>query len=278
MARKIDFPKPWEGTHFDEVTDVGLNAIQSQIMARLKSRSKGVAAVEAFPDRGVKYRNLNNRSVFLVRWDGSDYGQMRDVGLVVSERTLRWTIIIGAHSLGWSYGQKGEYGAYQLIELARRALMGFFTDGASRRLYPMTEVYREEQEGSVWWYECIYAHSVLATQEHEMPNFPLLTQVKFLEQADQTIKSAASAAFTFDLNNHVTLGQENVSGVIVENSDQSVTYKIKTDYTLDTVKGIVTRVPTGSIGDSATVQVSFAYAEVVTVIDSGGRAPMAPTN
>jgi hypothetical protein len=87
------------------------------------------------------------------------------------------------------------------------------------------------------------------------------------------------ALLTFSGNpNVITLGQGNISSVIVMSSNLTIIYVNGTDYTVDTVNGIITRLTTGGIANNATVAVSYNYSDVVTALASGGNVPFAPNN
>jgi hypothetical protein len=66
--------------------------------------------------------------------------------------------------------------------------------------------------------------------------------------------------------------------VVVKSADRSQTYVLGTDYAVDTVNGIVTRLVNGAITPGATVAISYAYGDVVTASASGGSAPLWPQN
>ena len=55
----------------------------------------------------------------------------------------------------------------------------------------------------------------------------------------------AATAFTFNSQGTINLGHMGVSNVVVSSNPAGTTYAATTDYTLDSVNGVVTLVPTG---------------------------------
>ena len=66
----------------------------------------------------------------------------------------------------------------------------------------------------------------------------------------------------------ISLGHMGVSQVVVTSDPAGTTYAAGTDYTLDAVNGVVTRVAGGQINAGATVLASFHYADPSKVLDS----------
>ena len=64
------------------------------------------------------------------------------------------------------------------------------------------------------------------------------------------------------------LGKPGVSNVVVKSKDGTTTYVKGTDYTVNAVEGVVTRLATGSIAAGASVKVSFTYADPSKVLPS----------
>jgi uncharacterized protein len=79
---------------------------------------------------------------------------------------------------------------------------------------------------------------------------------------DPTVHKTAvpEAAATFDSDGVITLGQYGLSGVTVKSSDGVTTYASGVDYTLDAVKGTITRIATGAIVGN-TVKVAYTHAD-----------------
>ena len=69
------------------------------------------------------------------------------------------------------------------------------------------------------------------------------------------------AAKTFDSNGLISLGHNGITGLTVKSADGTTSYAAGTDYTLDAVKGTITRLATGTIAAAATVKVACSYAD-----------------
>jgi hypothetical protein len=274
---------PWTGEQFVPPTKVDLETIQNQIVERLKIRMRTGVTVEAFPDRGPKYRLTNQRAAVLIRYDSSRYGNFYGMGDVAQERTIQWSIQLLVRNLGWNFGETGNLGVYQLIEDIRLALTGWWIPGMGQRLHPLTDTYRNLDEG-VWWWEAIYAHLVMAIQESDELQTPPLKRATLLLNggagARLTVRSTAGT-YQFDAMDVIELGHLNVSGVVVKSMDQFVTYVPIVDYAIDSVNGKLLRTPSGNIAPAAQVLVAFDYAEAVETYspsEGGGPSPTSPDN
>lgn len=62
--------------------------------------------------------------------------------------------------------------------------------------------------------------------------------------------------FTF-AGDQIELLQTYIKDVVVKSQDKQTTYAAATDYSVDSVTGIITRIPTGAIAGGATVNVSY---------------------
>lgn len=62
--------------------------------------------------------------------------------------------------------------------------------------------------------------------------------------------------FTF-ASDQIDLSQTYIKDVVVKSQDEQTTYTAATDYSVDSVTGIITRIPTGAIAGDATVNVSY---------------------
>lgn len=72
----------------------------------------------------------------------------------------------------------------------------------------------------------------------------------------------------FSDDDTLLLGRPGVSEVVVTSADGATTYVLGTDYTVDQVEGVVTRLAAGSIATGAAVKVSFTYADPSKVLPS----------
>jgi len=83
--------------------------------------------------------------------------------------------------------------------------------------------------------------------------------------------AVAAAAQTFNAQGAINLGHMGISDVVVTSDPAGTTYVANTDYTVDTINGIITLIPTtsgGQIASGATVLVAFNYADPGKVTDS----------
>lgn len=64
------------------------------------------------------------------------------------------------------------------------------------------------------------------------------------------------------------LGRPGVSSVVLKSKDGATTYVLGTDYSVEPIEGVITRLATGAIPAGATVQRSFTYADPSKVLPS----------
>jgi hypothetical protein len=271
---------PWAGSTFNPPTALDIATIETAIVARLSAQVSGLE-IAHYPDRPESYRLTHRVGAALVRYDGATYGPLGDVAAVVQRRELKFAIRLMVRDLGWSFGGDAagpNPGAYALMETMRIALTGYQIGGCGK-IYPLRERFVErDQQGGVWVYESIFALTTMAVEPSVPDNFPQFVYGVAQEQGGQTNVAVAAAQYTFNGADQIAIGQGNIDNLVVANATGSITYTSGTDYSLDSVNGIVTRIATGAIAGSATVQIAYGYAEVVTVVASGGSAPTAPTN
>lgn len=73
-------------------------------------------------------------------------------------------------------------------------------------------------------------------------------------------------AKTFGTDNKLTLAHKGVNNVVVKNTGGTTTYVLDTDYSVDTITGVITRKTTGgNITAGQSVKVSYDYADVTKV-------------
>jgi phage tail sheath protein FI len=81
----------------------------------------------------------------------------------------------------------------------------------------------------------------------------------------------AATAFSFSSQGFINLGHMGVSNVVVTSNPAGTTYVVGTDYTLDSVNGVIASVPAGSgghIAAGASVLIAFKYADPSKVADA----------
>jgi len=91
-------------------------------------------------------------------------------------------------------------------------------------------------------------------------------------------ETVSSETATFGSNNRLTLNNPAILSLTVKSADNATTYAQGDDYTLDAVRGIVTRVPTGTIPPLASVKATYIYADpskvtaadIIGAVDAAG--------
>jgi len=271
---------PWAGQSYSPPTPLDIWTIESAIVAQLIARVTGIE-VAHFPDRPESYRMMHRVGAALVRYDGADYGRLIDTAAVVQERTLRFEITLMMRDLGWNYGGAPDGpspGAYTMIEGVRAALTGYRVPGCAK-CYPVRERFVErDKQGGVWIYAIVFALKTAAVEASSTDNYPTLVLATTQEQGGVTSVSVGTAAYTFNSSGAIQLPNGNVTAVALSNITSGVLYALGTDYTLDSVNGILARVTSGTLPQGATINVAYSYAEVVTAGTGGGSAPLAPRN
>jgi hypothetical protein len=216
-----------------------------------------------------------------VAWRGASYGALIDTAAVVQSRRLEFEITLLVRDLGWSFGgdpSGPNPGAYALLESIRAALTGLQLPGC-RKMYPLREqLLGRDPQGGVWTWSALYALETMALEASTQDNFPLFIKGTALEDGGQTVKAAVQAVYTFNAQNLIQLPVGNVSNMVVTAAGGGNPYLAGTDYTLDAVNGIITRLASGAIAAGATVNAAYIYADTVTAVAGGSSSPTAPTN
>jgi len=263
---------PWGGQSFSPPTPLDIATIEGAIVGQLQTQISAIEIVH-YPDRPEAYRMAHRVGAALVSYTGSTYGDLNDTGVIVQDRRLDFEVRLLARDLGWAYGGPASGtspGAYTLLEAIRAALTGFIIPGC-RKIYPVKERFVErDTQGGVFIYAINFAVWTVAVESQPTPNYPLFIKGLALEQAGQT-SATATAAVVFASNDTITLAADNVANLIVIGAGD-VTYILGTDYTLDSVNGIITRLASGAIAPGAAVNIAYSYADTVSVA-SGDTAP-----
>lgn len=71
---------------------------------------------------------------------------------------------------------------------------------------------------------------------------------------------AAETSKTFNADDQISLGHFGITALVVKSSDGNTTYVLDTDYTVDTINGVITR-KGSNIAAGATVKVAYTYAD-----------------
>jgi hypothetical protein len=271
---------PWAGQTFSPPTPLDIATIESAIAAQLRAQIDAIEDAQ-FPDKPAAYRLTHRIGAALVAWRATTYGALIDTAAVVQVRRLEFEVNLLVRDLGWSYGADPSGpspGAYALLEAIRAALTVWLIPGC-RKMFPLREQFLgRDPQGGVWTWSATYALETMALEASHEENFPLFIKGTALEEGGQTVRIAAVTAYTFNGQNTIQLPVGNVAGVVVTPSGGGTPYLAGTDYTVDTVNGVITQIAGGAIASGATVDVAYTYSEIVTAVAGGSAYPTAPTN
>ena len=286
MAALLD--SPWTGQNFSPATPLDIATIESLIVAQLQTflaAALGPQMIEVthFPDRPEAYELRHRIGTAMVIYQGGDYGPILDIGHVAQERTVEFAVGLRIRDLGWAFGGQPSAtspGAYQIIELARMALLGFQPNTGCTPMKAIREGFLDrDRQGGVWVYEIILATRTVVVENYQPPSYPLFIHGTANEEGGQTTFQVGIELLTFSGSpGSITLPQPNISALIVKSQNLATVYAAGTDYSLDNVNGIITRIAAGSIPANATVAVSYGYSDVVTALQSRGSSPFSPNN
>jgi len=171
---------PWAGQTFAPPTPLDIATVEAAIVARLKDSVGDQVAIEHFPDDPKRYRMTHRVGAILARFEGEQFGELEEAGIVLQERTVEWRMTVLVRDLGWSYGgQPGgpSPGAYQILDAIRAALTGFEIPGC-RKMYPIrSQAIGHDSQQGVWRFEATYRHKTVAIEPSTQDNFPILQKV-----------------------------------------------------------------------------------------------------
>jgi Gp37 protein len=274
MAATLD--GSWSGEQFSPPTPLDLATVESAIVAALGRALGNQLAVEHFPDKPESYRLTHRVGAALVTYRGATYGEMRDIGAIIQERRLEFEITVMVRDLGWAVGGQPDGtspGAYAILEAVRAALTGFQVPGA-RKMYPLSEKFLgRDREGGLWMYAIRFALVTVAVETSDAEDFPLFIKGIAQESGGQSTTTLGAAPYTFNAQDQIALANGNVLALSLT-SLAGVPYAEGTDYALDPVNGIITRLASGAIASGATVNVAYSYGEVA-IAGAGQSAPTA---
>lgn len=270
----------WAGQTFAPPTRLDIATIESAIAGQLREQISDIEVIQ-FPDKPSAYRLTHRIGAALVAWRGATYGSLNDTAAIVQVRRLEFEVALVVRDLGWSFGADPSGpspGAYTLLEAIRSLLTGFRVAGC-RKMYPLREAFLgRDPQGGAWMWSSMYALDTMALEASTVDNFPTFIKGTALEQGAQTTGDVPPADYTFDAQNLIQLPTANLSNVKVAPVDGSNAYIAGTDYTVDAINGIITRLSTGTIPAGATVVISYTYADTVTALADGSPFPTSPSN
>src|SRR5580658_2273187 len=269
----VVLPSPWMGQQFSPPTPIDVATIEAAIVARLQAMVTSIEVVH-FPDSPKNYRLTHRIGAALVVYRGSEYGRLVDTRSIIQERKMEFDVTVLARDLGWSVGGPPggtSPGAYALLEAIRAALTGYQIPGA-RKIYMVKDKFVDrDPEAGVWTYLLSLVLTTMAVEPSMTENFPLFIKGVALEEGGETTVTVGATQFTFNTQNLVQLPNQNIRALTVSVPAGSA-FILGTDYTLDSVNGIVTRLSSGAIATGATVDIAWSYSDVV-VATQGETSP-----
>lgn len=276
----VTLDTPWAGQAFSPPTPLDIASIESAIAAQLRAQVSGIDVVQ-FPDRPSTYRLTHRIGAALIAWRGASYGPLIDTAAIVQARRLEFEISLLMRDLGWAFGADPSGtnpGAYATLESIRVALTGFRIPGC-RKLFPVKEQFLgRDPQGGLWTWSATYALETMALEASTQDSFPLFVLGVALEEGGQTSYVSSAAAYTFNTQDVIQLPVGNVANLVLSPQPGGPSYVSGTDYTLDAVDGIITRIAGGSIPAGATVIAAYTYSDSIIAVADGSSAPVAPHN
>jgi hypothetical protein len=265
----------WIGQRFSPPTPIDVASIENAIVERLRAMVTSIEIVH-FPDNPKNYRLTHRIGAALVVYRGSEYGQVEDTASIIQERKLEFDVTVLVRDLGWSVGGAPgatSPGAYAILEAIRAALTGYQVPGA-RKIFMVREKFVDRgADGGVWTYLLSIALTTMAIEPSTTEDFPLFIKGVALERGGDSTVTVGATQFTFNSSDQIQLSNTNVISLAVSTLGGSGLV-LGTDFTLDLVSGIVTRLSSGTIAPGASVNIAWSYADTA-VASAGQSAPFA---
>ena len=250
---------PWVGQNFNPATPLDIASLEALIVAQLQtylSSALGSQMIEVthFPDRPEAYEMRHRIGVAMVIYMGGEYGELLDIGHVAQERTLEFAVGLRMRDLGWAFGGQPSGtspGAYQVIEAIRAALLGFQPNTGCSPMKAIRERFIDrDRQGGVWVYEITFSTRTVAIENYQTPNYPLFIHGTAMEESGQTAVIVQLAMLTFSGSpGTITLRHQNLQAVVLKSQNLVTTYVAGTDYSVDNVNGIISRIAGGNSGE-----------------------------
>jgi hypothetical protein len=266
---------PWVGQQFSPPTPIDIASIEAAIVARLGAMVTSIEIVH-FPDNPRNYRLTHRIGAALVAYRGSDYGPVQDTGSTIQERKMEFDITVLVRDLGWSVGGPPgatSPGAYAILEAIRAALIGYQIPGARKAFMVREKFVERDTDGGVWIYSLTVALTTVAVEPSMPDNFSLFIKGVALESNGESTVTIGATEFTFNSQDQIQLPGGNIVALTVSTVSGSA-FLAGTDFSLDPLNGIVTRLASGGITSGATVNIAWSYADVA-VASAGQGAPLA---
>ena len=265
---------PWIGQQFAPPTSLDIATIETAIVTRLRAMVTSIEIVH-FPDNPKNYRLTHRIGAALVVYRGSEYGQVDDTAAIIQERRMEFDVTVLVRDLGWSVGGTPgatSPGAYAILEAIRAALTGYQIPGARKISMVREKFVERDADGGVWIYLLTVRLSTMALEASTTDDFPLFVKGVALDRAGESIVTVGATEFTFSTRDQIQLPNLNIVAISVTTLGGAVLLS-GTDYTLDGVNGIVTRLSSGGIASEASVNIAWSYADAV-VASAGEPAPL----
>ena len=155
-----------------------ISPIEDSIITRLKLKTAGRVLVEPYPDNPEIYEPTHALGALLVRYAEGEYGDTRDIGLVIQERDMMFEVTLAMWSLR---GKQG--GVYAWLESVRIALTGFKPPDCTLKLTPVNEGFVNRSVGlksktrRLWQYQITFRTRTLNIEIPEEEQYPLLKKI-----------------------------------------------------------------------------------------------------
>ncbi len=248
---------PWVGQQFSPPTPIDIATIETAIVTRLQSMVTSIEIVH-FPDNPKNYRLTHRIGAALVVYRGSDYGPVRG-HRGRSSRNEKWSSTSPCSSATWDGAVGGppgatSPGAYAILEAIRAALTGYRVPGA-RKIYMVREKFVErDTQGGVWIYLLTIALRTMAVAALDSAATSRSSSRAWLwkpaararsRSARRSSPSTRRIRFNFPKETSYALTVSTLGGSA---------FIAGTDFTLDPVNGIVTRIASGGIAERSLSQ------------------------
>jgi hypothetical protein len=189
---------------------------------------------------------------------------------------MEFDVTVLVRDLGWSVGGTPgatSPGAYAILEAIRAALTGYQVSGARKITMTRDKFVERDADGGLWMYLLTIALTTMALEASTTDDFPLFIKGVAIDTGGESTVTIGATMFTFNSQNQIQLPNGNIVALTVSPLGGSA-FVLGTDYTLDRVNGIVTRIASGGIASGAAVNLAWSYADA-TVAVAGESEPLA---
>lgn len=142
--------------------------IETALAARIADKLPALAA-EEFPERPDDYRFSHNLGVALVRYSGTTFHEVRDIGVIFQESQVEFEIVLIMKRL------RGGSGLYNYLDAVRLALTGYRIPGTAK-FWPVKTADPIQEQG-IWQCSTTFATIIPAVEVPDDEVLPLLKQL-----------------------------------------------------------------------------------------------------